>query len=70
MKKWEIDRVNDLYTQIDELNEENTRLKHGVEMSKYGKSLDELTTSVNDMCARLSTLEQLIDKSTKRVIKK
>jgi len=70
MKKWEIDRVNDLYTQIDELNEENKRLKHSVEMAKYGQSLDRLTASVDDVCARISTLEQLIDKPAKRVTKK
>ena len=49
MQDWEVRRVNELYKQIDQLNAENQRLKHVVEMSSIGERLDSIEQKLDQL---------------------
>ena len=49
MQDWEVRKVNELYKQIDQLNAENQRLKHVVEMSSIGERLDSIEQKLDQL---------------------
>lgn len=65
MKDWQVKKINDMYTQIDRLTEENKRLKHQAE--------SELHEQIKLLSQDMTEIKQLLttDKApTKRVTKK
>lgn len=52
MEKWQIDKVNELYRQIDDLTAENMRLKHNMELGYYGKQLDTIEAKVDALISK------------------
>ena len=63
MEKWQIDKINELYSQMDRLTEENRRLKHQAD-SELHDQIKQLTQDVAEI------KQLLIDDTPKRVTKK
>lgn len=63
MKDWEVKKINELYTQLDRLTEENRRLKHQAD--------SELHDQIKQLTQEVAEIKQLlVDDTPKRVTKK
>ena len=49
MEKWQIEKVNELYKQLDQLQQENLRLKHTVEISRANKRLEVIENKLDQL---------------------
>ena len=50
MKKWEVNRVNALFKEIDALKEENAKLKEIASLSALEQRLDSIESKVDQIC--------------------
>jgi len=49
MEKWQIDKVNDLYSQLDKLQAENQILKHNAQLTQFNKRLEAIEHKIDQM---------------------
>lgn len=49
MDKWQIDKVNDLYSQLDKLQAENRILKHNAQLTQFNKRLEAIEHKIDKM---------------------
>jgi hypothetical protein len=55
MEKWQIDKVNDLYSQLDKLQAENQILKHNAQLTQFNKRLEAIEHKIDQMLKSTSS---------------
>lgn len=49
MDKWQIEKINDLYSQLDKLKAENQILRHNAQLTQFNKRLEALEHKIDQL---------------------
>ena len=49
MEKWQIEKINDLYSQLDNLKAENQILKHNAQLTQFNKRLEAIELKLDQL---------------------
>lgn len=49
MEKWQIEKINDLYSQLDELKAENQILRHNAQLTQFNKRLEAIELKLDQL---------------------
>jgi coenzyme F420-reducing hydrogenase delta subunit len=66
MNQQEINRINELYKRLDELEAENTRLKHNAEAVSYAAQIKRMSDVISTMNEKMDKLMDKPAKSTRK----
>ncbi len=67
MQKWEAEKINALYTELDKLKEENCDLREAVARpASSDKRLDDIEVKLDHVSAAVDHVEQMLSETTTR----
>jgi Asp-tRNA(Asn)/Glu-tRNA(Gln) amidotransferase C subunit len=49
MEKWQIEKINDLYSQLDKLKGENQILRHNAQLTQFNKRLETIEHKIDQL---------------------
>lgn len=49
MEQWQIEKINDLYSQLDELKAENQILRHNAQLTQFNRRLEAIEHKLDQL---------------------